>query len=97
MGLGSRLAMIGILIGGYQIYQSRANQKYWKQYEDSLFNSESFDADYTDEQLLKVARWDIKNHMDNGTFYVLGEEPQAFLDGDLDGENFYTIEPQHLS
>ena len=41
MGLGSRLAMIGILIGGYQIYQSRANQKYWKQYEDSLFNSES--------------------------------------------------------
>ena len=33
--------MIGILFGGYQIYQSRANQKYWKQYEDSLFNSES--------------------------------------------------------
>ena len=41
MGLGSRLAMLGILIGGYQIYQSHANQKYWKQYEDSLFNSES--------------------------------------------------------
>ena len=41
MSLGSRLAMIGILFGGYQIYQSRANQKYWKQYEDSLFNSES--------------------------------------------------------
>ena len=47
--------------------------------------------DYTDEQLLKVARWDIDNHIDNGTFYVLGEEPQAFQDGELDGENFYTI------
>jgi hypothetical protein len=41
MGLGSRLAFLGILIGGYQIYQSHSNQKYWKQYEDSLFNSES--------------------------------------------------------
>jgi|11_taG_2_1085331.scaffolds.fasta_scaffold00113_34 hypothetical protein len=47
--------------------------------------------DYTDEQLLKVARMDIDNHIDNGTFYVLGEEPQAFHDGELDGENFYTI------
>lgn len=41
MSLGSRLAFLGILIGGYQIYQSNSNQKYWKQYEDSLFNSES--------------------------------------------------------
>ena len=41
MSLGSRLAFLGILIGGYQIYQDRENQKYWKQYEDSLFNSES--------------------------------------------------------
>ncbi len=41
MSLLSRLAMIGVLIGGYKIYQDRANQKYWKQYEDSLFNSES--------------------------------------------------------
>ena len=46
---------------------------------------------YSDEQLLKVARWDIENQIDNGTFYVLGEEPQAFDDGELDGENFYTI------
>jgi len=45
----------------------------------------------TDEELLKVARMDIDNHIDNGTFYVLGEEPQAFHDGELDGENFYTI------
>ena len=41
MSLLSRLAMIGVLIGGYKIYQDRENQKYWKQYEDSLFNSES--------------------------------------------------------
>jgi len=41
MSLLSRLAMIGVLIGGYKIYQDRVNQKYWKQYEDSLFNSES--------------------------------------------------------
>ncbi len=54
--------------------------------------AETFGADdYTDEQLLKVARMDIDNHIDNGTFYVLGEEPQAFHDGELDGENFYTI------
>ena len=41
MSLLSRLAMIGVLIGGYKIYQDRENQKYWKQYEGSLFNSES--------------------------------------------------------
>ena len=41
MSLVSRLAMIGVLIGGYKIYQDRVNQKSWKQYEDSLFNSES--------------------------------------------------------
>ena len=41
MSLLSRLAMIGVLIGGYKIYQDREDQKYWKQYEDSLFNSES--------------------------------------------------------
>jgi len=55
-------------------------------------NNDYFGADdYTDEQLLKVARMDINKHIDNGTFYVLGEEPQAFHDGELDGENFYTI------
>ena len=41
MSLLSRLAMIGVLIGGYKIYQDREDQKYWKQYEDALFNSES--------------------------------------------------------
>ena len=66
-----------------------ANSKYTK----TIKRAESFNADddYTDEQLLKVARWDIENQIDNGTFYVLGEEPQAFDDGELDGENFYTI------
>jgi len=58
----------------------------------SPLHAEGFGADdYTDEQLLKVARRDIDNHIDNGTFYVLGDEPQAFHDGELDGENFYTI------
>lgn len=42
---------------------------------------------YTDEQLLKVARWDIENQIDNGTMYAIGEEPEPFDDG----ENFYTI------
>ena len=41
MSLLSRLAVISVLIGGYQIYQERQSQKYWKQYEDALFNSES--------------------------------------------------------
>ena len=43
--------------------------------------------DYTDEQLLKVARLDIENQIDNGTMYAIGEEPEPFDDG----ENFYTI------
>ena len=44
-------------------------------------------GDYTDEQLLKVARLEIENQIDNGTMYAIGEEPEPFDDG----ENFYTI------
>ena len=63
----------------------------WESYDKPSFKKTMMADDYTDEQLLKVARMDIDNHIDNGTFYVLGEEPQAFHDGELDGENFYTI------
>jgi len=59
--------------------------------------AESFNADddYTDEQLLKVARWDIENQIDRGAMYAIDEEPKAEHcdeDGNWeDGENFYTI------
>ena len=43
------------------------------------------ERNYTDEQLLKVARWDIDNQRDNGTMRSCGEH----LDDDC--ENFYTI------
>ena len=53
------------------------------------------DEDITDEQLLKIARWDIENQIDNGTMYAIDEEPKpehCNEDGDWqDGENFYTI------
>ena len=32
------------------------------------------DEDITDEQLLKIARWDIDNQRDNGTMRSCGEE-----------------------
>lgn len=54
---------------------------------DAHGSGEKMDDDYTDEQLLKVARWDIENQIDNGTMYAIGEEPEPFDDG----ENFYTI------
>jgi hypothetical protein len=51
------------------------------------------DEDITDEQLLKIARWDIDNQRDNGTMRSCGEEVTE------DCENFYTIisylTPQH--
>ena len=61
------------------------------------YEAESFNADddYTDEQLLKVARWDIENQIDRGAMYAIDEEPKAEHcdeDGNWeDGENFYTI------
>ena len=44
-----------------------------------------------DEEILRAARNDIDNQISRGTFYTLGQEPQAFHDGEIDGENFYTI------
>tara|TARA_R100000455_G_C6273219_1_gene130562 strand:- start:1981 stop:3228 length:1248 start_codon:yes stop_codon:yes gene_type:complete len=56
-------------------------------------SAEEFEAeDYmTDEEILRAARNDIDNQISRGTFYTLGQEPQAFHDGEIDGENFYTI------
>ena len=48
-----------------------------------------------DEQLLKIARWDIEKQIDNGTMYAIDEDPKpehCNESGDWqDGENFYTI------
>ena len=72
--------------GSYE-YKLELIPKFKKAQTESMMSEDYM----TDEEILRAARNDIDNQISRGTFYTLGQEPQAFHDGEIDGENFYTI------
>ena len=72
--------------GSYE-YKLELIPKFKKAQAESMMSEDYM----TDEEILRAARNDIDNQISRGTFYTLGQEPQAFHDGEIDGENFYTI------